>query len=146
MNTPEQSLIDNAEKLTGDGTLITRVSQSTTVPSPTAVLGGTHWHSGILFLVMPLGAIASLVYLLRGAPANILRQEFESLGAVVCALGYVAVFLRHVIRALAEDGRQAEVSGQVKTSLAPRTLSQTGPKPAPSGTTTRGYEPVEQRT
>ena len=95
---------------------------------------------------MPVGAVSLLVYLLRNVPANILRQEFEGFGAVGCALAYVAIVLWRVIRAVAEDARQAGMSGHVETIAVPPMLSEQGPKPAPSGNTIGGYEPVEERT
>ena len=146
MNTPEQSLRYNRENAIVDGTLIPGPWQMAPVQSPAPRSGSKHWHLGILFLVMPLGAVALIVYLLRGVPANILRQEFGGLVVVVCALAYVAVFLRQVIGALAEDARQSEVSGHVKTLLSPRALSRRGPQPAPSGNSSKDFEPVEQRT
>ena len=146
MNTPEQSLRYNRQNAIVDGNLIPGPSQMAPVQSSSPGSGRRHWHFGMLFFVMPLGGIASLAHLLRGVSSNILRQEFGGLGVVVCALAYVAVFLRHVVRALVEDARQVKVSNHLEPLLATRTLPQGSPKPAPSGNPTRRYEPVEQRT
>jgi hypothetical protein len=143
---PEQSPRYNRENAMVDGTLISAPSQSTTMPSSSAGTGAKHFHFGMLYCVVPLSALALLAYLLRGVSSNILRHEFGGLAVVVCVLAYVAVFLRQVTRALAEDARHAEVMGCVESLSKLRTPSQSGRNPAPSGNPTRRYEPVEQRT
>ncbi len=146
MNTPEQLLSDSAEKLAADGTLIPRASQMTPAPLPTPVAGRRRWHFVVFIFLVSLGEIALLFSLLRDVPSDLLRQEFEGLGRVVCVLAYVGTFMWHVSRGLAEDARQAEVPNPIETLVATRTLSQKSPRQVPSGNTTRGYKPAELRT
>src|SRR5438309_5273746 len=103
MKTPEQSQRENAVNLFANETLILRASQRTPEQSSATVARGKHQRLAVFVFLMSLGAIAALVYLLRAVPADVLRQEFESLGIVSCALASVGIFLRHVTRALAQD-------------------------------------------
>ena len=146
MNTPEQLLSDSAEKLAADGTLIPRASQMTPAPLPTPVAGRRRWHFVVFIFLMSLGEMAVLIFLLRGVPADLLRQEFKGLDRVVCVLAFVGIFVWRVSRALAQDTKLAEVSNRTETTRATPTLSQTGPRQVPSGNTTRGYKPAELRT
>ena len=114
MNTPEQLLSDSAEKLVADGTLIPRASQMTPALLPTPVAGRRRRHFVVFIFLMSLGEIALLFSLLRGVPSDLLRQEFEGLGRVVCVLAYVGTFMWHVSRGLAEDARQAEVPNPIE--------------------------------
>jgi hypothetical protein len=119
MNTPEQSPRYNRENAIVDGTLISGPSQAVPVPPPIPGSGRKHWHFGVLYLVIPFCALALIVDLLRGIPPSILRQEFEALGIVACALSYVGTFLRRVTHALAEDAKQALASDQLESVIAP---------------------------
>jgi len=146
MNTPEQSLRCDRENAIVDETRITRVSQSTIVQSLTPVAPTRHWHFVAFIFLMSLGEISVLVYLLRDVPTDLLRQEFEGLGRVICGLACVGLFVWRVSRALAQDTRQAEESTRSETSLITRAPSQRGPQQDPSGTATWGHKPVELRT
>ncbi len=131
MNTPEQSLRDDHEKLLAAdarrfqstsiaSTLFARevrassrrllqvkelrAPQKTTSKASTLFSLIIHW---LLTALMPLAGIAVISRLLRATPADLLRQEFDGLVVVVCALAYVGIFLWRVSRALAQDTRQA---------------------------------------
>ena len=58
--------------------------------------------------LLPLTAIGVAIYLLRDVLSDLLRQEFQGLGAVFCFLAYAGLFLWCVSLALAQDTRQAE--------------------------------------
>jgi hypothetical protein len=146
MNTPAQSLGFNRENARVQGNPVPSPSHIAPVQPPVRGPGMKHWHFGMLFLVIPFGAIGLIVYLLRGVSPSILRQEFGTLGIVACALLYVGAFLRQVFRALAEDAKQAAVSNHLETELPTLPLSQRDTKTAPSGNPIQGYEPVEGRT
>jgi hypothetical protein len=146
MNTTEQSPRYNRENAMIDGTLTPVPLETAPAHPPTPVSERKHWDFGVWFFLMLFGAIAWLVYLLRGAPTYIFRQEFEGLCPVICALAYVRVFIRHVSHALAEDNERAELPYPVETPLTMKTLSEGNPRRTPSGNTIQGYKTVELRT
>ena len=146
MNTPEQSLGNNRNNPTGDGTLMARASQMTPMASLTPVALTRHWHFLVFIVLMTLGEIAVVVFLLRGVPADLLRREFEGLGRVVCVLAYIGIFIWQVSRGLVQDATQTEGSTHTETMRVTPALPQTGPQQNPSGNATRGRKPVELRT
>jgi hypothetical protein len=143
MNAPQQSQRADAEVLLANETLIPRAPQRT--PEPSSAPAARRYHAGFVALVL-MGGIGLVVYLLRGVPADVLRQEFESLGIVSCALASVGIFLRRVTRALAQDARQAEEADHSETLPVTRTPAQSGSRQYSSGNATRLSEPVELRT
>src|ERR1700720_4415973 len=110
MKTTEQSHIEDAGSLLANETLISRLSQRTSMPTISPVARRKHWRLAVFVSLISLGTIPGLIYLLRAVPADALRQEFEGLGIVICALAYLGLFLRQVSRALAQEARQAEES------------------------------------
>ena len=146
MNTPEQPLRCDRENAMVDETRITRLSQSTIVQPLTPLAPTRHWHFVAFIFLMSLGEISVLVYLLRDVPTDLLRQEFEGLGRVICVLACVGLFVWRVSRALAQDTRQAEESNHPETSRITRAPSQRGPQQDPSGASAWRHKPVELRT
>ena len=104
MNTSKQLLRENAGNLAVHGNLISRAWRK--VPEPTPAADARRKHRQ--FAVLIFWGIALVAYPLRWALAGLPRQEFEGLGAVACALGYVGIFLSRVFRALEQDSLQAE--------------------------------------
>jgi hypothetical protein len=105
MNMLEPLLTDNRENLKVDGTLISRASRRTPVRSSIPVARTKHWRLMVLILLTPLVASAGLVHLLRTMPFGLIQQEFEGLGAALCAAACGGVLLWRVTRAMAIEQR-----------------------------------------
>jgi hypothetical protein len=136
----------HCENLIADKALSLGASQRTPGRSTGTAARTRHRHFVVFIFLVSLGEIAVLFFLLRGVPADLLHQEFEGLGSVVCVLAYIGLFVWRVSRALAQDMKPAEESNRMETMRVTSTCSQRGPQQDPSGNATRGYEPVELRT
>jgi len=112
MNILEQSLKAYPENLISNGTSHSLESHGTSARRTASAARKQNRPEAVLIFLVSLGAVAALVYLLRTVPPDLLHQEFEGLGAVVCALAYGGVILRRVARALAQDTRQAGGTNQ----------------------------------
>jgi hypothetical protein len=103
MNTLEPLLTHNPGNLKVDGTLIARASRRTSVQSPVLVARKKRFHFERLIFLMPLAAVALIIYRLRMEPADVIRQEFEGFGVAICAAAYGGVLLWRVTRAMKSD-------------------------------------------
>ncbi len=62
------------------------------------------WHFASLIVLLPLGAIGVILYLLRSAFA----EEFEGIGAALCAVACGGFLVWHVIHLFAEQDKVEE--------------------------------------
>jgi hypothetical protein len=67
----------------------------------TPVTRRKRWHFASSIVLMSLGAIAVIVYLLRSA----LAEEYEGLGAALCAVACGGFLVWHLIHLLAEEDK-----------------------------------------
>ena len=111
MNTTKQLLTESPGNIAMHGNLVSRAERKTSVLAPDDTM---RKHRQLAVLVF--GGIALVAHPLGRALAGLPRQEFEGLGAVVCALAYVGIFLSRVIRALKQDSLQAETSKEEQTA------------------------------
>jgi hypothetical protein len=126
MNTLEPLLRDNRVNLEVDRTLTLRAPRRTPARSSIPVVRKKHWRLVVLMFLIPFVAIAGLVHLLRTVPSGLLQQEFEGLGAAICAVVCGGFLLWRVIRALDID-----LSLQTQPStISPSPFSSSEPNPA----------------
>ena len=67
----------------------------------TSVTGRKGWHFASLIVLIPLGAIAIIVYLLR----SVLAERYEGLGAALCAVACGGFLVWHAIHLFAEEDK-----------------------------------------
>ena len=129
MNMLEQSLTDNRKNRKVDRTLNSRVTRRTPVLSSVRVAGKKHGQFRHLIFLMPLGAVALIVYKLQAVPAEIIREEFEGFGIALCAAGCVGVFVWRLTRAM-ELEQRLEVQPPVENqaSVSPSEPNSTNPR------------------
>jgi hypothetical protein len=121
MNAPAQSLKNNPGNQTVRRNLIFRTWQTGPGRSRHPDAQRKHRRRVALVFLLPLGTAVVLAFLLRGALPHLPRQEFEGLGAVLCAFAYIGIFLRQVSRALTQEEREEEEleSHRLKTPESP---------------------------
>ena len=88
----------------------------------TPVTRRKRWHFANLIVLMSLGAIGVVLYLLRSAFA----EEFEGLGAALCAVACGGFLVWHLIHLLAEEDKLQEQ----KLNANQATVSSPEPTPA----------------
>jgi len=129
MNTLEPMLMDNRENLEVDRALILRTSRRTPVRSPVLVARKKRLHFERLIFLMPLAAVALIIYRLRMEPADVIRQEFEGLGVAICAVAYGGILIWRVTRAMALEQRlQAQPPIENQASVSPSELNLSNPR------------------
>jgi hypothetical protein len=129
MTTLEQSLTDNRENRKVDRILNSRTSRRIPARPTIPVARKRRWQSRHLIFLMPLGAVALIVYKLQAVPAEIIREEFEGFGIALCAAGCVGVFVWRLTRAM-ELEQRLEVQPPVEnqTSVSPSEPNPTEPR------------------
>jgi hypothetical protein len=155
MNTLEPLLTDDRESLKVDRTLISRASRRTRVRSSIPVARKKHWQLRLLISLLPLWAIALIVYRLRAVPADSIRQEFEGLEAALCVAACGGVLIWRVTHAIVIEQKlqaqppienQAPVSSsepdlsnprKIQSSLPPDAATASAAPVAPLSTETR---------
>jgi hypothetical protein len=155
MNTLESLLTDDKENLK-DRTLILRASRRTPVRSPVLVARKKHWHFERLIFLIPLAAVALIIYRLRTEPADVIRAEFEGFGIALCAAAYGGILIWRVTRAMAIEQRSQDqplVENQVSISPSepnlaePRKVQSSSPPDAATALAAPAASlPVETRT
>ena len=139
MNTLEPMLTDNRENLEVHRALTSCASRRIPVRSSILVTQKKHWRFRHLIFLMPLGAVALIIYKLQAVPADVIRQEFEGFGAAICAAACGGILHWRVTRALALEQRlqiqppvenQAPVSSSEPNLAEPRKVQSSSPSHA----------------
>ena len=120
MNTLEPLLTDDRENLKVDRTLISRASRRTRVRSSIPIARKKRLHLERLIFLIPLAAVALIIYRLRMEPADVIRPELEGFGVAICAVAYGGILIWRVTRAMAIEQRlQAQPAIENQASVSP---------------------------